>query len=86
MKRRILLVDDDVTVLLTLKAVLELNQFDVQTAGSAAEAGPFFFVALRESSGLRLLRPGRRTFTLTRTLARTLAGARLTGASCKDQS
>lgn len=38
MKRRILLVDDDVAVLLTLKAVLELNQFDVQTAGSAAEA------------------------------------------------
>jgi DNA-binding response OmpR family regulator len=38
MKRRILLVDDDVTVLLTLKAVLELNQFDVQTAASAAEA------------------------------------------------
>ena len=38
MKRRILLVDDDVTVLLTLKAVLELNQFEVQTAASAAEA------------------------------------------------
>ena len=38
MKRRILLVDDDVTVLLTLKAVLELNHFDVQTAGSAADA------------------------------------------------
>jgi DNA-binding response OmpR family regulator len=38
MKRRILLVDDDATVLLTLKAVLELNQFDVQTAVSAAEA------------------------------------------------
>lgn len=38
MKRRILLVDDDVTVLLTLKAVLELNQFEVQTAGSASEA------------------------------------------------
>jgi DNA-binding response OmpR family regulator len=38
MKRRILLVDDDVTVLLTLKAVLELNEFDVQTASSAAEA------------------------------------------------
>lgn len=38
MKRRILLVDDDATVLLTLKAVLELNQFDVQTAGSAADA------------------------------------------------
>lgn len=38
MKRRILLVDDDVTVLLTLKAVLELNHFDVQTAASASEA------------------------------------------------
>ena len=38
MRRRILLVDDDVTVLLTLKAVLELNQFEVETAGSAAEA------------------------------------------------
>lgn len=37
MKRRILLVDDDTTVLLTLKAVLELNQFEVQTAASAAE-------------------------------------------------
>ena len=36
MRRRILLVDDDVTVLLTLKAVLELNQFEVQTANSAA--------------------------------------------------
>jgi DNA-binding NtrC family response regulator len=38
MRRRILLVDDDVTVLLTLKAVLELNQFEVDTAGSAAQA------------------------------------------------
>ena len=38
MKRRILLVDDDATVLLTLKAVLELNNFDVQTAASAGEA------------------------------------------------
>src|SRR5205814_2140751 len=38
MRRRILLVDDDVTVLLTLKAVLELNQFEVETAASAAEA------------------------------------------------
>src|SRR5438270_14096291 len=37
MKRKILLVDDDATVLLTLKAVLELNQFDVQTASSAAQ-------------------------------------------------
>jgi len=38
MKRRILLVDDDVAVLLTLKAVLEANQFTVETATSAAEA------------------------------------------------
>jgi CheY-like chemotaxis protein len=38
MKRRILLVDDDATVLLTLKAVLELNEFEVQTASSGAEA------------------------------------------------
>lgn len=38
MKRRILLVDDDVAVLLTLKAVLELHKFSVDTASSAAEA------------------------------------------------
>jgi len=38
MKRRVLLVDDDKTVLLTLKAVLELNQFDVETAASVADA------------------------------------------------
>jgi DNA-binding response OmpR family regulator len=38
MKRRLLLVDDDQAVLLTLKAVLELNHFDVDTAFSGAEA------------------------------------------------
>jgi DNA-binding NtrC family response regulator len=38
MQRRILLVDDDMAVLLTLKAVLELNKFEVQTASSASEA------------------------------------------------
>jgi DNA-binding response OmpR family regulator len=38
MKRRILLVDDDAAVLLTLKAVLELNGFEVDTAASASEA------------------------------------------------
>ena len=38
MKRRILLVDDDLAVLLTLKAVLEINGFEVETAGSSAEA------------------------------------------------
>jgi len=36
--RRVLLVDDDKPVLLTLKAVLELNGFEVDTAGSASEA------------------------------------------------
>ncbi len=38
MKRRILLVDDDVAILLTLKAVLEISGFDVDTAASAREA------------------------------------------------
>lgn len=38
MKRRILLVDDDLAVLLTLKAVLELHDFEVDTAGSTSEA------------------------------------------------
>ena len=37
MKRRILLVDDEVAVLLTLKAVLESSGFDVDTATSARE-------------------------------------------------
>lgn len=38
MKRRLLLVDDDVAILLTLKAVLEISGFDVETATSAREA------------------------------------------------
>jgi DNA-binding response OmpR family regulator len=37
MKRRILLVDDEVAVLLTLKTVLEISGFDVDTATSARE-------------------------------------------------
>jgi DNA-binding response OmpR family regulator len=37
MKRRILLVDDEVAVLLTLKAVLEIGGFEVDTAASAKE-------------------------------------------------
>jgi len=37
MKRRILLVDDEVAVLLTLKAVLEISGFEVETAASAKE-------------------------------------------------
>lgn len=38
MKRRILLVDDELAILLTLKAILEINGFDVETAASAKEA------------------------------------------------
>src|SRR5579862_7709320 len=38
MKRRILLVDDEVAILLTLKAVLEFYGFEVETAASAKEA------------------------------------------------
>jgi DNA-binding response OmpR family regulator len=37
-KRRVLLVDDEVAILLTMKAVLELNGFEVETAASAREA------------------------------------------------
>jgi DNA-binding response OmpR family regulator len=36
--RRILLVDDDLAVQLTLKAVLELHGFEVETASGSAEA------------------------------------------------
>jgi DNA-binding response OmpR family regulator len=38
MTRRILLVDDDLAVLLTLKAVLEFHGFEVETAASTVEA------------------------------------------------
>lgn len=38
MKRRILLADDELAILLTLKAILELHGFEVETAGSAREA------------------------------------------------
>lgn len=38
MKRRILLVDDELAILLTLKAVLEIQGFEVTTASSAREA------------------------------------------------
>jgi CheY-like chemotaxis protein len=50
MKRRILLVDDDLAVLLTVKAVLELHGFEVETAGSSAQA-----VARMESSVYHLV-------------------------------
>jgi len=38
MTRRILLVDDELAILLTLKAILEMNGFEVDTASSAREA------------------------------------------------
>ncbi len=38
MKQRILLVDDDAAVRLTIKAVLELHGFEVDTAESSAQA------------------------------------------------
>src|ERR1700693_1515504 len=71
MKSRILLVDDDLAVLLTLKAVLELNGFEVETAGSSVEAlarmesGVYQMVIsdLRmesEETGLEVLRAARR--------------------------
>jgi DNA-binding response OmpR family regulator len=38
MTRRILLVDDELAILLTLKAILEMNGFAVETAASTREA------------------------------------------------
>lgn len=38
MKRRILLVDDELAILLTLRAILEMNGYEVDTAASAKEA------------------------------------------------
>jgi DNA-binding response OmpR family regulator len=71
MKRRILLVDDDLAILLTLKAVLELHEFEVDTASTSAEAfnrlqsGVYQMVIsdLRmetEEAGLEVLRTARR--------------------------
>jgi len=71
MKRRLLLVDDDLAVLLTLKAVLELHGFEVDTANSSTEAfariesGVYHMVIsdLRmetEEAGLEVIRTARR--------------------------
>jgi DNA-binding response OmpR family regulator len=71
MKSRILLVDDERTVLLTLKAVLEMNGYDVETADSAAAAivllnrGDYQLVITdshmeAEDSGLRVIQSARR--------------------------
>jgi CheY-like chemotaxis protein len=70
-KRSILLVDDDLAVLLTLKAVFELHGFEVDTASSSGEAfarlksGIYQMVIsdLRmetEEAGLEVLRTARR--------------------------
>lgn len=45
MKRRILLVDDELAILLTLKAILEIHGFEVETASSAKEG----VIKLKES-------------------------------------
>lgn len=71
MKRRILLVDDDLAVLLTLQAVLEMHGFEIQTANGSAEAlnrlesGTYHMVISdlrmeKENSGLEVLRAARR--------------------------
>ncbi len=38
MKRRVLLVDDEATILLTLRAILEIHGYEVEAASSGAEA------------------------------------------------
>lgn len=70
MKRRILLADDELAILLTLKAILEINGFEVETAASAAEAiaklkaGTFHMVITdmrmeEEESGYDVIRTAR---------------------------
>jgi DNA-binding response OmpR family regulator len=71
MKRRILLVDDELAILLTLKAILEMNGFEVETAASAKEAviklngGVYQMVITdmrmeNETSGYEVIRAARR--------------------------
>lgn len=70
MKRRILLVDDELAILLTLKAVLEMSGFEVETAASGGEAlqkldaGDFHMVITdmrmeTETSGYDVIRAAR---------------------------
>ena len=49
MKRRILLVDDELAILLTLRAVLEMNGFEVETAASAKKRGISWRTALMKN-------------------------------------
>ncbi len=71
MKRRILLADDELAILLTLKTILEINGFDVETAASAREAiaklhaGTFHMVITdmrmeAEESGYDVIRAARK--------------------------
>lgn len=72
MKRRILLVDDELAILLTLKAILELNGFEVETASSAREGieklsskGPYAMVITdmrmeTETAGYDVIRAAKR--------------------------
>jgi DNA-binding response OmpR family regulator len=71
MKRQILLVDDELAILLTLKAVLEISGFDVDTAASAREAkfkiknGSYHMVITdmrmeSESAGLEVVRAAKK--------------------------
>jgi DNA-binding response OmpR family regulator len=71
MKRRILLVDDELPILLTLKAILEMNGFEVETAASVQEAetklegGTFHMVITdmrmeNETAGYDVIRAARR--------------------------
>lgn len=70
MKRRILLADDELAISLTLKAILEINGFEVETAASAREAiakleaSTFHMVITdmrmeEEESGYRVIRAAR---------------------------
>ena len=71
MERRILLVDDELAILLTLRAILEMNGFNVETATSAREAerkmtnDPFEMVITdmrmeNEAAGYDVIRTARR--------------------------
>jgi DNA-binding NtrC family response regulator len=72
MKRRILLADDELAILLTLKAILEIHGFEVETAASGADAiaklqaGTFHMVITdmkmeHEKSGYEVIRAAKAT-------------------------
>ena len=72
MKRRILIVDDEPTARLTLEKVLQMNGFEVETAGSLAEAlvklndGPYHMVISNlagesETAGWEVMRAAQAT-------------------------